>query len=120
MILMKTMTVALALTTVSPAHDALQQQLDALVTSRAAAAALVRLSEDGRDWTAAAGYRDMTPRKPADPEGHFRIGSVTKTFVATVVLQLADEGRLSLDDQVGKHLPGALPEGSPITVRQVL
>ncbi|BFO14616.1 hypothetical protein SHKM778_10040 [Streptomyces sp. KM77-8] len=37
---------------------------------------------------------------------HFRAGSITKTFIATVVLQLADEGRLSLSDTVAKHLPG--------------
>ncbi|MFC5829720.1 serine hydrolase domain-containing protein [Nonomuraea insulae] len=120
MILTKTVAITLALTTLSPANDTLKQQLDALVKTKAAAAVLVRVSADGKDWTAAAGYRDMTSRRPADARGHFRIGSVTKSFVATVVLQLADEGKLSLDDQVAEHLPGALPEGSTITVRQVL
>ncbi|TMR94552.1 serine hydrolase domain-containing protein [Nonomuraea basaltis] len=120
MILTKIAALTLALTTLSPAHDSLEQQLDALVRTKAVSAALVRVSENGKDWTAAAGYRDMVSRKPADAGGHFRIGSVTKSFVATVVLQLADEKKLSLDDPIAEHLPGALPEGSPITVRQVL
>ncbi|MEV0381600.1 serine hydrolase domain-containing protein [Nonomuraea sp. NPDC050643] len=120
MMLTKITALALTLTTLSPVQDSLERQLDALVTTKALAAALVRVSEDGKGWTAAAGYRDMASRKPADPAGHFRIGSVTKSFVATVVLQLADEGRLSLDDPIAEHLPQALPEDSPITVRQVL
>lgn len=120
MILTKIAALTLALTTLSPTQDSLEQQLGALVKTKAVSAALVRVSENGKDWTAAAGYRDMVSRKPADAAGHFRIGSVTKTFVATVVLQLADEGKLSLDDPVAGHLPGALPEGSTITVRQVL
>jgi D-alanyl-D-alanine carboxypeptidase len=50
----------------------------------------------------------------------FRIGSVTKTFVATVVLQLVAEGKLSLDDTVEQRLPGLVPNGRRITVRQLL
>ncbi|GAB2957319.1 serine hydrolase domain-containing protein [Saccharothrix stipae] len=45
---------------------------------------------------------------------------MTKTFVATVVLQLVGEGRLGLDDPVADHLPGLLPYAEPITVRQLL
>ncbi|MGP3935285.1 serine hydrolase domain-containing protein [Nonomuraea sp. KM88] len=123
MISLKIAALSLVLTSLAPADDrlaSLERQLDNLVKAKALSAALVRVSDKGKDWTAAAGYRDVVSRKPADPEGHFRIGSVTKTFVATVVLQLADEGKLSLDDPISKHLPGALPEGSPITVRQVL
>ncbi|MCS7475540.1 serine hydrolase domain-containing protein [Umezawaea endophytica] len=51
--------------------------------------------------------------------GYFRIGSVTKTFVATVVLQLVDEGRVGLDDPVGGYVSG-VPNGDRMTVRQVL
>jgi D-alanyl-D-alanine carboxypeptidase len=47
---------------------------------------------------------------------HFRIGSATKTFVGIVVLQLADEGRLKLDDPVSKYLPRAVPNGDQITI----
>ncbi|MFE1313560.1 serine hydrolase domain-containing protein [Streptomyces sp. NPDC058755] len=55
---------------------------------------------------------------------HFRAGSVTKTFVATVVLQLAAEHRLSLSDTVERHLPGLLrgrgTDGRHITLRALL
>ncbi|WP_233226175.1 serine hydrolase domain-containing protein [Amycolatopsis sp. CA-126428] len=52
--------------------------------------------------------------------GRFRIASVTKTFTATVLLQLAGEGRLALDDTVSRYLPGLLPDGDRITVRMLL
>jgi D-alanyl-D-alanine carboxypeptidase len=56
--------------------------------------------------------------------GHYRIGSNTKTFTATVVLQLAGRGELSLDDTVEEHLPGVVHghghDGSAITVRDLL
>ena len=50
----------------------------------------------------------------------FRVGSVTKTFVATVVLQLVAEGKLGLDDTVESRLPRTIPNGKWITVRQLL
>ncbi|MER6951535.1 serine hydrolase domain-containing protein [Nonomuraea sp. NPDC000554] len=121
MILTKSMTLALALSTaLTGPHDSLRQQLDALVQARALSAALVLVRDGGEDWSTAVGYRDARTHAPADARGYFRVGSVTKSFVATVLLQLSDEGALGLDDRVDKHLPGALPEGSPITVRQLL
>jgi D-alanyl-D-alanine carboxypeptidase len=50
----------------------------------------------------------------------FRIASITKTFVATVVLQLAAERRLRLADPVERWLPGLLPNGGTTTLRQLL
>jgi D-alanyl-D-alanine carboxypeptidase len=50
----------------------------------------------------------------------FRIGSLTKTYVAAVVLQLAAERRLSLDDPVASYLPGVVPGADAISVRQLL
>ena len=63
-----------------------------------------------------AGYDAGGPGRTA----RFRAGSITKTFVATVVLQLVDEGRLRLDDTVERWLPGVVPDGDRITVRQLL
>jgi D-alanyl-D-alanine carboxypeptidase len=74
------------------------------------ASALVH--RDGHTWVAAAGE--------VRPDDRFRIGSTTKPFVATVVLQLAAERRLRLDDTVEHWLPGALPYGGDVTVRQLL
>ncbi|MEV6054427.1 serine hydrolase domain-containing protein [Streptomyces sp. NPDC052107] len=75
-------------------------------------------------WSTTAGVGDLrtgTPRSTAD---RYRVGSITKTFVATVLLQLEAEGRLSLDDTVEKWLPGVVQghghDGRHITVRQLL
>lgn len=54
------------------------------------------------------------------PDERFRIASITTSFVATVVLRLVGEGKLSLSDNVEKLLPGLVPHGDGITVRQLL
>ena len=46
------------------------------------------------------------------PDDHFKIASLTKTYTATVVLQLVGEGKLSLDDTVERRLPGVVPNGT--------
>jgi D-alanyl-D-alanine carboxypeptidase len=85
------------------------------------------ITEDGEHLVATSGVADTTDNRPVDPEGHFRIGSDTKPFVATVVLQLVGEGRLALDDPVERHLPGVVAgngndgnDGNNITVRHLL
>jgi len=70
--------------------------------------------------SAVAGVAQMQPRVPMRVADRFRIASVTKTFVATVVLQLASEGRLGLDDSIERWLPGVVPNGAPITLRHLL
>ncbi|WP_067535547.1 serine hydrolase domain-containing protein [Nocardia crassostreae] len=69
-------------------------------------------------WSARGTGLDQPGGEGAD--SRFRIGSVTKTFVATVVLQLVDEGRVGLDDPIDEHLPSVVPGGQRITVRQLL
>ncbi len=49
---------------------------------------------------------------------HQRIGSVTKSFVATAILQLVDQGRIGLDDPIDRYVPG-VPNGANITIRQL-
>ena len=67
------------------------------------------------------GYGDLAPRRAMALEDRFRIGSNTKTFVTTVILQLVDEKRLALDDPVDRFkLPVTVPRGGTITVRQLL
>ncbi len=67
-----------------------------------------------------AGVSDLATGAPLRPAAQFRIGSITKTFVATAVLQLVDEGRLRLDEPVARRLPSLLANGERITVRQLL
>jgi D-alanyl-D-alanine carboxypeptidase len=71
-------------------------------------------------WRGRAGVGDVTTGAKPDTGGRFRIGSVSKTFTATLVLKLAAKGRLGLDDPISKYLPGLLPYPEPITVRQLL
>src|SRR5690348_17324402 len=66
------------------------------------------------------GYANLQTRAPFRLGDKFRVGSNTKTFVVTVLLQLADEGRLRLDDPVSKFNIGVkVPNGNNITIRQL-
>jgi CubicO group peptidase (beta-lactamase class C family) len=82
------------------------------------AVAFVRTTKGVR--SAATGVASLQPRIVMRAADRYRIASVTKTFVATVVLQLAAEGRLGLDDQVERWLPGMVPNGRSITLRELL
>ncbi|MFF8773378.1 serine hydrolase domain-containing protein [Kitasatospora sp. NPDC015120] len=99
----------------------LDPELRALVERGSSTAALAEARENGRRvWRGAAGVNDLDSRRPARADGRFRIGSVTKTFVSTVALQLVDEGKLRLDDPVERYLPGVVPNGGAISLRQLL
>ncbi|HXM56060.1 MAG TPA: serine hydrolase domain-containing protein [Candidatus Dormibacteraeota bacterium] len=69
---------------------------------------------------AVSGVRDLRTMAPIRAVDAFRVGSITKSFVSTVVLQLVGEGRLGLDDGVDRWLPGLIPNGAAITVRELL
>ncbi|XVU22745.1 serine hydrolase domain-containing protein [Actinoplanes sp. CA-054009] len=94
----------------------LQRDVDAI----AATGATGVLAEVSGVRAARAGTGDPAIGRPVPWDAKHRIESTTKTFVATVVLQLAGEGRLGLGDSVERWLPGLVPHGSEITVRQLL
>ncbi|MGR2744120.1 serine hydrolase domain-containing protein [Bacillus sp. N6] len=85
---------------------------------------LAKTSEGGKTWSYAAGVANLSTKKAMKTDFRFRIGSVTKTFTATVVLQLAGENRLNLDDSIEKWLPGVIQgngyDDKLITIRQLL
>jgi len=81
--------------------------------------ALVGVWAGDRTWTHAAGTGNLRTAAPASVDDHWRIASNTKTFVATVVLQLVDEGALSLDDTLEPLIAG-VANGDRITIRQLL
>ncbi|MFH9350894.1 serine hydrolase domain-containing protein [Kitasatospora sp. NPDC017646] len=90
-----------------------------------AAGVVARVTVDGQTWRGS--DADPVSGQPVAPNASFRIGSINKTFVAAVVLQLAAEQRIDLDGTVQQYLPGVLPDGTggspvyqPITVRQLL
>ncbi|MFD9407500.1 serine hydrolase domain-containing protein [Streptomyces sp. NPDC059989] len=119
--------VALTVSTATAAHaaEAPAADLPALVralrntTDAGAPGAMARFTGPGGVRTRAVGVRDRSTGAAMDPRARFRIGSVTKSFSAVVALQLVSEGRIRLDDPVGRHLPGLLPDDR-ITVRHLL
>ncbi len=130
---MVTVTAALVLSTVGSAAGAsaapapYRSDLQSAVNdwhTLGAVGAQGEVSVGPRNSVARSGVADRKTGAPMPLDGHFRIGSNTKTFVAVVVLQLVGEGRLSLDDTVERWLPGVVSgngnDGRHITVRQLL
>src|SRR5580704_14417785 len=62
---------------------------------------------------------NSAPAVPATPEMRYSIGSISKQFTAAAILMLQEDGKLSLDDAVGKYIPG-LTRGDEVTIRQIL
>ncbi|MCE9669304.1 beta-lactamase family protein [Myxococcus stipitatus] len=86
-----------------------------------ATAAQVRVSGAEGRWLGTSGVADLRTGAPVPADGRFRIGALTQTFIATVVLQLAAERRIDLERPVQHYLPGLLPLSlGPVTVRQLL
>ncbi|MCU0535607.1 MAG: beta-lactamase family protein [Hydrococcus sp. Prado102] len=74
-------------------------------------------------WFGASGVSNLATGTPVVPSDRFAIGSVTKTFTATTILQLAQEGILSLDDSLSQWLPeiaANISDGENVTIRQIL
>ncbi len=80
--------------------------------------AVVRLP-DGEAWIAHAGYSDVATHTAVTTTTLFDAGSITKTFIATLTLQLADRGVLALDDPVTRWLPH-FTAGRGVTIRELL
>ena len=101
----------------------LQRDLDA-ITATGVPGVLAEVRTGTRQLRGTSGVADLDSRQPVNGNGFFRIGSNTKTFLSVVVLQLAAEHRLSLDDTVGRWLPGVVHgngnDGGTITVRELL
>ncbi|QGZ51283.1 serine hydrolase [Streptomyces sp. QHH-9511] len=101
-------------------NPALEAAIAGLPNDRATAA-LVRVGGTEGVWRGASGVHDLESDRPADPDGRFRAGSVTKVFTAAVALQLAAEGRLDLDRPARSYLPELIPgRYGKVTVRQLL
>ena len=75
---------------------------------------IVFVSAGDKEYVATGGARRPTG------DQRFRVGSVTKTFTATIVLKLVEEGALRLNSTLEDHVPGVIPRGDEITIRQLL
>ncbi|MBD0418044.1 beta-lactamase family protein [Streptomyces sp. TRM S81-3] len=104
-----------------PALETAMEAALSTVPSADTTAALVRVGGADGVWRGSAGVHDLKTGRPADPDGRFRVGSVTKVFTAAVALQLAGEGRLDLDRSARSYLPELIPASyAGVTVRQLL
>ena len=81
------------------------------------AVAYVSVGDD--EWISTIGVSNVDTQTPVDPEGHGRIGSISKPFAATAILELVEDGKLTLDDTLGQYIPG-IANGDTITIRQLL
>ncbi|MBB6550773.1 serine hydrolase domain-containing protein [Nonomuraea rubra] len=106
------------------AHTQVQKALDRAVADGGAPGMVAEVRDRRGRWFGSAGVADTRTGRKRQPHERFRIGSAAKPFTATVVLQLAAEGRLSLDDTVQKWLPGLVKgngnDGGTITIRHLL
>jgi D-alanyl-D-alanine carboxypeptidase len=105
-------------------HERLQRVLDQAVTGDGVPGIVADVRDGRTRWFGTAGVADLETRRERHPQERFRIGSLTKAFTATVVLRLAAEGTLSLDDTVAEWTPGLAEQvgadGTAITIRHLL
>ncbi|MYS20941.1 D-alanyl-D-alanine carboxypeptidase [Streptomyces sp. DvalAA-14] len=108
-------------TLAAPDYAGLRQALQNVVAAGSPGAFATVSDRGGPGGTVGVGTGDTAAQTPVDPQGQFRIGSITKNFVAVLVLQLAAQQQVDLDAPAAGYLPsGVLPADSPITVRQLL
>jgi D-alanyl-D-alanine carboxypeptidase len=96
-----------------------QQKLDQVVAAGAPGAAVL-IRDGGRTTRLSSGFGNLSPQTPMRVAHRSRIGGVTKSFTATVVLGLVAEGKLALGQTVGQWLPGVISNGDAVTIRQLL
>ena len=104
------------------ANPQFQRVLNRLVSGRSPIAPGVTAYVSGPHgtWVGAAGVANVKTGEPMRPNARMRLESVSKLWTATLILRLVQQHRLSLDDTVERWLPGLLPAGRRITLRQLL
>ncbi|BCJ73649.1 D-Ala-D-Ala carboxypeptidase [Catellatospora sp. IY07-71] len=105
----------------APAYaTALDAQIQKIMKDMSVPGAVVMITSPQQgDWTKTFGTQTVGGGAPVAVGDHFRIGSNTKTMTGTVLLQLAQEGKIGLDDPVSKYQP-EVPNGDQITITQLL
>ncbi|GAB5426397.1 MAG: serine hydrolase domain-containing protein [Crocinitomicaceae bacterium] len=101
----------------------IQAEMDELTAGTFPPGMVVWIDTPEYRFEGASGFANLADETPMPSDGAFRIGSITKTFTATVILQLAEDGVLTLDDTVAHWLPEVaeqLPYADEMTVYQLL
>jgi len=102
-----------------PTERELQRAADRLIATSDIPGVITLVEQDSKRAVVASGDAEIGRRK-ARSDDRFWVGSVTKSFVATVVMQLVAEHKLGLEDRVSTLLPGRIREGRRIRVRNLL
>ena len=112
---------ALAALPAAAQADALDRALDRVASARNGPPGLsVAIRRGARQEFRTRGYADLAPRRAPRLGDHYRIASMAKAFNGAVALRLVSQGKLSLDDTIGKRLPGLMPLADRVTLRQAL
>lgn len=98
---------------------ALQAMVEATARELLVPGAVVLLRTPQGDFTASYGTTRLGTTSPPGADTHFRIASNTKTMTAALIMLLAQEGKLALDDAVSKYVPG-VPNGDDISLAELL
>jgi len=98
---------------------ALQAMVDTTARELMIPGAVVLLRTPQGEFTVTYGTTLLGAISPPRADTHFRIASNTKTMTAAVIVLLAQEGKLNLDDPVSKYVPG-VPDGDKITITELL
>ncbi len=89
-----------------PVLPKIESRLTALVAEHRLPGASVGIVRDQElAWSRGFGFADIASERPADAHTLYRVASISKTFTATAIMQLRDEGRLRLDDPLVEHIP---------------
>lgn len=111
------------LTWIEPLPDTIQDQLDTAV-SRGFDGIIIYVDQAGEDPALyAAGWNNRAEQVPADPHALFKIGSISKLYIATATAMLVNDGMLSLDNTLADYLPelvGRIEYADQITLRMML
>jgi CubicO group peptidase (beta-lactamase class C family) len=102
----------------TPETGALDRLLQERQADRLPSVAAAVVNKGEQVWASAVGSADYADGRDSTPDTQYRIGSITKTFTATAILQLGDAGQLDLDDRLEQHIDG-IANGTP-TIRRLL
>ena len=103
-----------------PTNEALHQALEKIRLERGATAAVLTIwQEDHPTLTLTEGYVSKRARRPVEASSLFQVGSITKSFMAVLFLELQADGQLRLDDSMTQYLP-EYPKWNHVTLRELL
>ncbi|MGF7214809.1 D-alanyl-D-alanine carboxypeptidase [Spirosoma lacussanchae] len=107
-----------------PRHQTYLTELQQYRQQSVAPGSILLIQKPGEPrWIGAVGKANLEHQTDIQPCGQFRVGSITKMFVAVAVLKLAEQGKLRLDDRLATLLPhtaGRIPQADQITLRHLL